>query len=117
MNDMSERLGSIRTPWTDIVLAQQGDPATRARCLEMLAEKYHNPIRVFIQAALNITQPHRLDEVVQGYFRKFLEKDFLTRLDRQKGTLRGFFMASVKSFVLDEIGREGYFLWPIHETP
>ena len=102
---MTKKLGSITTPWTDIVLAQHGAPELRAKCLELLAEKYREPIRRFIEAALGARKPEQADELVQGYFVKFLEGGFLDRLDQSKGRLRGFFMTSVRHYVQDEMAK------------
>lgn len=104
---MTKKLALITTPWTDILQAQQGDPALRAKCLEMLVEKYHEPIRQFIQAALNIHQPSRVDDLVQGYFlEKFLRdsnrKAFFDTFDPAKGRLRNYLMATVKHYIFDQ---------------
>lgn len=102
---MNERLGSIRTPWTDIILAQQGDPVVRAKCLEELARKYYEPLRAYIGAKSRVTQPGDLDDLTQTFFQRFLEKSLLDILDRDKGSLRGFLMRTVDRFVLDELRR------------
>ena len=102
---MADRLASIRTPWTDIILAQQGEPSMRLQCIQMLAEKYHEPIKTYVEHALHIHQPYRIDELVQGYFHKFLAKNFLERVQKDLGSLRGFFMSTVRSYVQDEIDR------------
>lgn len=99
---MSDRLGSIRTPWTDIILAQHGDPVLRAKCLEELAGKYYEPIRAYIGAKSRVTQPADLDDLTQTFFQRFLERSLLDILDRDKGSLRGFLMRTVDRFVLDE---------------
>ena len=99
---MSERLGSIRTPWTDIILAQQGDPIMRAKCLEELAGKYYEPIRAYLGAKSRVTQPADLDDLIQTFFQRFLEKSLLDILDRDKGSLRGFLMRTADRFVMDE---------------
>lgn len=99
---MHQRLGSIITPWTDIILAQQGDPILRAKCLEELAGKYYEPIRAYLGAKSRVTQPADLDDLAQTFFQRFLEKSLLDILDREKGSLRGFLMRTADRFVLDE---------------
>ncbi len=97
-----QRLGSIITPWTDIILAQQGDPVLRAKCLEELAEKYYDAVRAYIGAKSRVKQPCDLDDMTQDFFQRFLERELLNVLDREKGTLRGFLMKTLDWFVLDE---------------
>ena len=99
---MAERLGSVRTPWTDIVNAQQ-NPALRARCLEQLAEKYQSPIHVFILRTLRVNNPDKADDLTQMFFLHFIESDCLDVLDRERGRLRNWFMTSVQRFVWDEM--------------
>lgn len=99
---MTRRLGTLTTPWTDILLAQQGDPVLRAKCLEELAGKYYEPIRVYIAAKSRVTEPADLDDLAQAFFHRFLEKSLLDILDRDKGSLRGFLMRTVDRFILDE---------------
>ena len=102
---MTDRLASIRTPWTDIVLAQQGDPAVRAKCLEELAKKYYEPIRAYIGVWSQARQASDVDDMTQDFFHRFLEKNMLDMLDRSQGTLRGFLLVTVRRFVLDEMRR------------
>ncbi len=95
-------ISTIRTPWTDILAAQHGDPAFRARCLEEIAEKYYNPVRAYISALPGVNRPEDVDDLVQGFFHKFLEKEILNRLDRDKGRFRQFLKTAVRNFVKDE---------------
>lgn len=99
---MTDRLSSILTPWTDILLAQRGDPAVRTRYREELAEKYYAAVRVYIGKKSRVTQPADLDDLTQKFFHRFLEKKLLDVLDRDKGHLRGFLMKTLDRFVLDE---------------
>ena len=99
---MTERLGSIRTPWTDIIAAQQ-DHALRARCLEQLAEKYRDPIHSFILRTLRVYRPEIADDLTQAFFLHFIERDNFALLDRERGRLRNWFMTSVQRFVFDEM--------------
>jgi len=94
-------LRSVRTPWTDIVAAQQ-NPALMAACLERLAEKYHDPIYTFILRTLRINRPEIADDLTQAFFLHFIETDALSKLDRERGRLRNWFITSVQRFVWDE---------------
>ena len=104
---LNNRLASIRTPWTDIVRMRDSSPESRARLLEMMAEKYYEPVRVFIRTVSGHSQPADIDDRTQMFFQKFLEKDWLGMLDREKGSFRGFLMTAVRSFILDRKEHEG----------
>ncbi len=97
---MTEHLNSVRTPWTDIIAAQQ-NPVLLSRCLEQLAEKYHAPIHTFILRTLRITRPEIADDLTQAFFLHFIESDCLNMLDRERGRLRN--LTSVQRFVWDEM--------------
>lgn len=99
---MTERLASVRTPWTDIIAAQQ-NPALLAKCLEQLAEKYHDPIHGFILRTLKINRPEIADDLTQAFFLHFIESNALNILNRERGRLRSWFKVSVQRFVWDEV--------------
>lgn len=101
---MSERITAPTTPWSDI-LNGQIHPELRAKCLEIITGKYYGPVKNFIGVSFRINQPGDLDDLTQGFFTRFLEKDFLDRLDRERGTFRGFLRTAAYTYVLDEIDR------------
>lgn len=102
---MSEQLRSVQTPWTDIIAAQR-NPVLRAACLEMLAAKYHGPVHAYIRRALHIHKPEAVDDLTQGFFLRFLAQNAFDRLDRERGSLRGFLMRSVTNYVRDELRKK-----------
>lgn len=89
------------------ILAAQCDPALRAQCLERLAEKYHEPIRLFMAGVCRQNDPHTVDDLVQAFFFHFIESDCLSVLDRERGRLRNWFMTSARRFVWDEMRKGG----------
>lgn len=99
---MTDRLTTIRTPWTDILSAQQGDAASRQRCLAMLAERYYEPVRAFFLQVFQALQPGDIDDLTHDFFVRFLEKSFLDLLDRERGRFRGFLMTAARNFARDE---------------
>lgn len=100
-------ISTIRTPWTDILAAQKGDPEVRVRCLTEIAEKYYGPIRAYIGALPGVNHPEIMDDLAQGFFQKFLEKEILDRLDRDMGQFRQFLKTAVRNYVKDETARAG----------
>lgn len=92
----------ITTAWTIICMAQ-GQPAdakVRKACLEHLADNYRAPVVAMVRA-WGIDDPHELEECVQDYFVRFLEKNWLDQLDQARGTFRGFLRVSVRNFLLN----------------
>lgn len=102
---MTDRIASIRTPWTAILAAQHGSPEVRARCLNDIAEKYYSPIRSYIGALPGVNHPEIRDDLAQGFFLKFLEKELLDKLDREVGSFRQFLKTAVRNYVKDEAKR------------
>lgn len=100
-------ISTIRTPWTDILAAQQGDPEVRARCLAEIAEKYYGPVRAYIGALPGVNHPEIADDLTQGFFHKFLEREILDRLDRDTGQFRQFLKTAIRNYVKDETARAG----------
>ena len=97
---MSGQLKNVQTPWTDIIAAQR-NPALRAACLEMLAEKYHVPVRAYIVRSGNVHSPEAADDLTQGFFLRFLARNDFDGLERERGSLRGFLMQSLKNYLRD----------------
>jgi RNA polymerase sigma factor (sigma-70 family) len=97
---------ALRTAWTFICSAQQAGPEAtlRRRCLEYLAETYREPVRAMMRA-WGLRDDNQLDDRVQEYFTRFLEKNWLDQLDRDRGRLRGFLRTSVRNFLLVEKDR------------
>ena len=100
-------ISTIRTPWTAILAAQHGDTEARARCLTEIAEKYYGPVRAYIAALAHCNNPDIEDDLAQGFFHKFLEREILNRLDRDVGQFRQFLKTAVRNYVKDEISRAG----------
>lgn len=104
---MTDRISDVTTPWTDIVLGQQGSPELRLKCLEELARKYHAPIRAYIGGVFRLGDPAMVDDLTQGFFLSFIEKDTLAILDQNKGSLHGFLKVAVRRYVETEMRRGG----------
>jgi len=93
----------LHTAWTFICSAQQAGPdeTVRRKCLDYLAETYREPVRVMMRV-WGIRDEDKLDDRLQEYFTRFLEKNWLDSLDRDRGRLRGFLRSSVRNFLFVE---------------
>ena len=102
---MTDRIASIRTPWTAIIAAQHGDAEARARCLAEIAEKYLEPVKAYIQAFPMVARSEVADDLAQGFFHKFLEREILNRLDQNIGQFRQFLKTAVRNYMKDETAK------------
>lgn len=68
--------------------------------LEELCRTYWYPLYVFVRRQT----PTREDaeDLTQAFFARFLEKNYLEKLDSEKGRFRAFLLASLKHFLANE---------------
>ena len=102
---MTTRMGgsgsSFRTTiWSDILAA--GDPTNpRSReHLERLLKTYWKPVFAYLRSAGRLPIEDAKD-LTQGFFARFLEKEYWSRLDPGKGSFRGYLKRAVKHFLLN----------------
>lgn len=90
------------TDWTVISQARQlpYDHEYRKACLEKMFHRYRAPV-MHMMRAWGLRNEHDLDDAVQDFFLKFLEKNWLNLLSRERGSFRGFLRVSIHHFLLD----------------
>ena len=88
------------THWSVIVGAQQrGTPEAEA-ALEKLCRTYWRPVFAFVRrSSLN---EHVAQDLTQGFFERFLEKEYFHDADQLRGRFRSFLLACVKNFLANE---------------
>lgn len=103
---MPESLGALSTPWTMIEAARRPDapPALRRHCLEALAFRYRDPVAAYL-SHFGVTDANDRDDLAQTFFLRFLEDDWLSKLDRERGSFRGLLVVSLRHFVQRERDR------------
>jgi DNA-directed RNA polymerase specialized sigma24 family protein len=84
------------THWSLILRAGSEQPSSR-EALAALCQRYWFPIYAFIRRAGH--HEHDAQDLTQGFFTRFLEKDYLHDVDRQRGRFRSFLLASVGHFL------------------
>ena len=97
-------LGFPDTHWTLIARAQ-ADPAEKKRALDEIAEHYRGPLLRYARA--RGVPSDRAEDLVQSAFANLLSKDFVLRLDRECGRLRGFLKAALDHELLHAIEQAG----------
>lgn len=88
------------TRWS-VVLDAGGHQTTAARkALTTLCETYWPPLYAFLRRRGH--SPEDAQDLVQGFFLRFLEKNYLSAVDPERGKFRSFLLASLKHFLADE---------------
>jgi RNA polymerase sigma-70 factor (ECF subfamily) len=88
------------TNWTLVVQAAGGDSTAAREALAALCGTYWYPVYAFIRrqgyAAADA------EDLTQGYFTRFIEKQYLRDLKPEAGQFRAFVLASVRHFLSNE---------------
>jgi RNA polymerase sigma-70 factor (ECF subfamily) len=83
------------------VLAARGDAATEAHAaLETLCRAYWYPLYAYLRRAGQA--PHDAEDLVQEFFARLLEKEWLLAADPDKGRFRTFLLVALKRFMAKE---------------
>ena len=102
----SRNSGSSRNQWFlttrwSVVLAAGGSESTRAGdALEALCRAYWYPLYAFVRRLGH--SPHDAEDLVQAFFARCLEKNYLSAADRAKGRFRSFLLIALKRFLANE---------------
>ena len=92
------------THWTLILRARQSDPTETAReALSDFCEAYWPPLYTFLRLRGHASP--EAQDLVQSFFVHLLEKNTLSRADKEKGRLRTFLLGSLQNFLCNEYDR------------
>jgi RNA polymerase sigma-70 factor (ECF subfamily) len=91
------------THWSVVQRATGADSAAARAALNALCEQYWFPIYAFIRRSGK--NAHDAEDLTQGFFARFLEKETLATTDRCKGKLRTFLLLCVTRYLADEHDR------------
>jgi RNA polymerase sigma-70 factor (ECF subfamily) len=93
----------LTTRWS-VVLAARGDTSPEARtALETLCHTYWYPLYAYLRRMGQ--PPHDAEDLVQEFFARLLEKDWLLAADPEKGRFRTFLLVALKRFAAREWAR------------
>jgi RNA polymerase sigma-70 factor (ECF subfamily) len=91
------------TLWTTVVAAgRQASPDSQA-ALARLCQTYWRPVYAYIRR--RSASPEPAQDLTQGFFARFLEKNYVARADRDRGRFCSFLMTSVEHYLCDEHDR------------
>ena len=93
------------THWSVVLAARDGDSPGASEALNELCRAYWPPLYSYIRR-----QGHDVAEaqdLTQEFFARLLERDYLTRLDQQRGKFRSFLLGFVKHFLAEQREKTG----------
>lgn len=88
------------THWSVIVGAQLRGTAEAEAALEKLCRTYWRPVFAFVRHSS--ADEHEAKDLAQGFFERFLEKEYFRNADQLRGRFRSFLLACVKNFLANE---------------
>ena len=99
-SDQIEPTFFATTHWSVIVGAQQRGSAEAEAALEKLCRTYWRPVFAFVRRSS--PNEHVAQDLTQGFFERFLEKEYFHDADQLRGRFRSFLLACVKNFLANE---------------
>jgi len=88
------------THWSVVLAAGQKESPQAADALEKLCRTYWYPLYAFVRRQGH--SPHDSEDLLQGFFARFLEKEYLATVDRTKGRFRSFLLGALKHYLADQ---------------
>jgi DNA-directed RNA polymerase specialized sigma24 family protein len=92
--------GFTTTHWSTILLATEPTGAESMAALDRLCRTYWFPIYAYVRR--RGYEVEEAKDLTQAFFARFLEKEFLSRVDAKKGKFRSVLVASVNHFLANE---------------
>src|SRR5262245_9712599 len=105
MTDRDTSIGGSRkgfptTIWSDIIAAgDSSDPQSRDR-LDRLLRTYWKPVFAYVRSSWRKPVEDAKD-LTQAFFASVLQKGYLSRLDPDRGSFRGYLKKALKHFLID----------------
>ncbi len=88
------------TRWTVVLAAGQHAGPQSTAALEELCHTYWYPLYAYVRRRGYGKED--AEDLVQAFFARFLEKNYLAGLDAERGRFRAFLLASLKHFLINE---------------
>lgn len=86
----------VTTHWSCVLAAGQSGEESR-RALAELCQAYWYPLYAFLRRSG--CGPDEAQDVVQGFFLRLIERDYLSQVDRERGRFRSFLLAAIRHFL------------------
>lgn len=91
------------TRWTVVLQAGQRSSPHAARALEELCRGYWYPLYAYVRHQ-GRSKPDA-EDLVQGFFARFLERNYLAGLSSDRGRFRAFLLVAFKHYLANEYDR------------
>ncbi len=91
------------TDWSVVLKAARGDTTDCRAALATLCEAYWYPVYAFVRRSGHAAAD--AEDLTQGYFACFLEKEYLRQVRPDHGRFRSFLLVSVRNFLHNERDR------------
>lgn len=88
------------THWSVVTSACDPDDPLAREALERLCQTYWHPLYVFVRRQGRSAAD--AEDLVQGFFAKFIEKNYLVGIDPEKGRFRSFLLLMYKRYAANE---------------
>jgi RNA polymerase sigma-70 factor (ECF subfamily) len=88
------------THWTVVLVAGQRHTPQADGALEELCRTYWFPLYAYVRRRGHTKED--AEDLVQAFFARFLEKNYLAGLSAERGRFRAFLLASLKHFLINE---------------
>lgn len=95
--------GFALTHWSLIHAAQRGDKEQARAALGRIYEIYFYPLYAYLRR--QGCPPEEAQDLLQAFFLRMIEKDFLRAVDPQRGRFRTFLLTALKHFQANEFAR------------
>ena len=93
------------THWTVVLAAGRRSTPQSDRALEELCRTYWYPLYAYVRRQGHSKED--AEDLTQGFFARFLERNYLEGLSSEKGRFRAFLLAALKHFLANEYDRAG----------
>jgi RNA polymerase sigma-70 factor (ECF subfamily) len=99
---VSEARGDVfvTTRWTVVLSAGRKSSPLSDRALGELCQTYWYPLYAYVRRQGHTKED--AEDLVQAFFARFLEKNYLEGLSAERGRFRAFLLASLKHFLANE---------------
>jgi RNA polymerase sigma-70 factor (ECF subfamily) len=91
------------THWSVVLTASDEASPQAEAALTRLCQSYWLPVYAFVRKRGH--SPEQAQDLTQGFFANFLEKQHVMKADRERGRFRSFLMTSVENFLRNEHDR------------
>lgn len=91
------------TAWTVVLAAKDPNDSQFKTSLDYLVEIYWKPVYLFVRSKGKTHEQAK--DLTQEFFALFLEKNFLKKVDREKGRFRTFLLTALTRFLYNEHAR------------